>query len=156
MITVFLIWYLHSFSRDFRFPAALLLFPLAAVLIWLSNCLRIVLLVGIGTSISSEVAAEGYHANGGWICFILVSLGMVVLARRSPVFLPQRRSSHVCHRRRQRAGDPVLGDAGSHVADVGHVGRFSVAVSAPGACHRRCHDAVVAPVPARRPRAYSI
>jgi exosortase E/protease (VPEID-CTERM system) len=86
MITVFLIWYLHSFSRDFRFPAALLLFPLAAVLIWLSNCLRIALLVGIGTSISSEVAAEGYHANGGWICFILVSLGMVVLARRSPVF----------------------------------------------------------------------
>jgi exosortase E/protease (VPEID-CTERM system) len=86
MITVFLIWYLHSFRRDFRFPAALLLFPLAAVLIWLSNCLRIAVLVGIGTSMSSEVVMEGYHANGGWICFILVSLGMVALARRSSVF----------------------------------------------------------------------
>lgn len=86
MITVFLMWYLHSFKRDFRFPAALLLFPLAAVLIWLSNCLRIAVLVGIGTSGHSEMVMEGFHANGGWICFILVSLGMVALARRSSVF----------------------------------------------------------------------
>jgi exosortase E/protease (VPEID-CTERM system) len=86
MMTVFLIWYLNSFSREFRFPAALLLIPLAAVSIWLSNCLRIALLIMIGSSLSSEVAMEGFHANAGWIFFILVSLGMVTLARRCPVF----------------------------------------------------------------------
>ena len=83
MITVFLIWYLHSFSKDFRFPAALLLFPLAALMIWLSNCLRIAMLVAIGSSFSSEVAMDGFHANAGWIFFIAVSLGMVTLARRN-------------------------------------------------------------------------
>lgn len=86
MMTVFLIWYLHSFSRDFRFPAALWLFPLAALAIWLSNCLRIALLIGIGSSMSSEVAMDGFHANAGWIFFIAVALGMVALARRSPFF----------------------------------------------------------------------
>ena len=86
MMTVFLIWYLSSFSRDFRFPAALLLFPLAVLLIWLSNCLRITLLIAIGSSFSSEVAMEGFHANAGWIFFIAVSLGMVALARRSSYF----------------------------------------------------------------------
>lgn len=86
MITVFLIWYLHSFSKDFRFPAALLLFPLGALLIWLSNCLRIALLIGIGSSFSSNVAMEGFHANAGWIFFIAVALGMVGLARHSSFF----------------------------------------------------------------------
>ena len=83
MITVFLIWYLHSFSKDFRFPAALLLFPVAALMIWLSNCVRIALLIAIGSSFSSEVAMDGFHANAGWIFFIAVSLGMVALARRN-------------------------------------------------------------------------
>jgi exosortase E/protease (VPEID-CTERM system) len=86
MITVFLIWYLKTFSRDFRFPAALLLLPIGAVLIWLSNCVRIAMLIMIGSSMSSEVAMEGFHANAGWICFIAVSLCMVTLARRSPYF----------------------------------------------------------------------
>jgi exosortase E/protease (VPEID-CTERM system) len=86
MMTVFLTWYLNSFRRDFRFPAALLLLPIGAVLIWLSNCIRIALLIMIGSSLSLEVAMDGFHANAGWICFIAVSLCMVTLARRSPYF----------------------------------------------------------------------
>lgn len=104
MITVFLIWYLHSFSKDFRFPAALLLFPVAALSIWLSNCLRIALLIAIGSSFSSEVAMDGFHANAGWIFFIAVALGMVALARRS---------SFVSRNVRQSG---VLVDAGSALA----------------------------------------
>jgi exosortase E/protease (VPEID-CTERM system) len=86
MITVFVVWYLYSFQRNFRFPAALLLFPIAALAIWLSNCLRIALLVAMGTSVSSDIAVEGYHANAGWIFFIVVALGMVWLARSSAFF----------------------------------------------------------------------
>ena len=104
MITVFLIWYLHSFSRDFRFPAALLLFPVAALCIWLSNCLRIALLIVIGSSFSSDVAMEGFHVNAGWIFFIAVTLGMVALARRSRFF-----SRNVSRR-------GVIVDAGSALA----------------------------------------
>ncbi|WP_158592248.1 exosortase E/protease, VPEID-CTERM system [Noviherbaspirillum sedimenti] len=104
MITVFLIWYLHSFSKDFRFPAALLLFPVAALTIWLSNCLRIALLIAIGSSFSSDVAKEGFHVNAGWIFFIAVVLGMVGLARRSSFF-----SRHVSARE-------VVVDAGNALA----------------------------------------
>lgn len=86
MITVFLVWYLNSFKRDFRFPAALLLFPIGALLIWLSNCLRIALLIATGSSLSADVAMGGFHANAGWIFFITVALGMAMLARRSRYF----------------------------------------------------------------------
>jgi exosortase E/protease (VPEID-CTERM system) len=86
MITVFLVWYLHSFRRNFRFPAALLLFPIAVMAIWLSNCLRIALLVAIGTSLSSDIATEGFHINAGWIFFITVALGMAWLARSNAFF----------------------------------------------------------------------
>jgi exosortase E/protease (VPEID-CTERM system) len=86
MITVFMVWYLYSFRRNFRFPAALLLFPIAALAIWLSNCLRIALLIAMGTSLSSDIAVEGYHANAGWIFFIVVTLGVVWFARSSAFF----------------------------------------------------------------------
>jgi exosortase E/protease (VPEID-CTERM system) len=83
MMLVFITWYLATHRKDLRFPAALLLLPLGAVLIWLSNCLRIAALVAIGSSFSSDVAMEGFHVNAGWICFIAVSLLMMTIAGNS-------------------------------------------------------------------------
>jgi exosortase E/protease (VPEID-CTERM system) len=86
MITVFLIWYLATFRSKFRFPAVLLAFPIGVTLIWLSNCLRIALIVAIGSSLSAEIATESFHANAGWIFFIATSVTMVAITRNSRFF----------------------------------------------------------------------
>jgi len=86
MITVFLIWYLSTFKNKLRFPAAFLVFPIGAALIWLSNCLRVALIVAIGSSLSTEIAIEGFHANAGWIFFIAVSVIMVAMTRNFRFF----------------------------------------------------------------------
>lgn len=94
LIAVFLTWYLVMFRREVRFPAVFLLIPLGMGLIWISNCLRIALLIAIGSSLSSEVAVKGFHANAGWIFFITISLLCVAFARTCPVFskISDRRS----------------------------------------------------------------
>lgn len=86
MMTVFLAWYLASFRKEVRFPAAFLLIPLGAAIIWLLNGLRIALIIAIGSSISPSVAMQGFHGNAGWINFIVASLCMVVIARGSSFF----------------------------------------------------------------------
>jgi exosortase/archaeosortase family protein len=86
MIFVFLTWYLFTFKSKFRFPAVLLAFPIGATLIWLSNCLRIALLVSIGSSLSSEIAMQGFHVSSGWIFFITISVGMMAIIRNSRFF----------------------------------------------------------------------
>lgn len=82
LIWIFLCAYLWLYRRDFRFPQALVLLPIATVLIWLLNALRIAVLVVIGNEYSKEVALGGFHSQGGWIAFLSVSLGMFVTAHR--------------------------------------------------------------------------
>jgi exosortase E/protease (VPEID-CTERM system) len=82
LILVFLSVFLWTFRRNFRFPAALALLPIAVVTIWATNALRIAALVAIGTSISPDIAAGGFHSQAGWLTFNIVSLGFVATAWR--------------------------------------------------------------------------
>lgn len=86
LIIGFLSIYLALFRQDHRFPQAFWLFPLGMVAIWLINAVRIALLVVVGTSLSPEIAAEGFHSQAGWIAFISISLGLVALSRQIPFF----------------------------------------------------------------------
>jgi exosortase E/protease (VPEID-CTERM system) len=92
MITVFLTLYLWLFRRDFRFPWALLAFPIGILVIWIFNIVRIAALITIGNYLSPEVAVLGFHSNAGWISFILVALGVVGLLHRLPFLM-----KHVPH-----------------------------------------------------------
>lgn len=83
LVTLFTVLYLWLFRDRLRFPAALVLFPLGLVAIWLLNSLRIALLVLVGAYASPEVAAAGFHSNAGWIAFILVSLALLWLAHHA-------------------------------------------------------------------------
>jgi exosortase E/protease (VPEID-CTERM system) len=82
----FLIIFLWLFRRDMRWPAVLLLFPIGAALMWLSNVLRIVGLIAIGDRMGNDVIADGFHSLAGWFLFGAVSLGMFAGARRLPFF----------------------------------------------------------------------
>ena len=90
LITAFVAVFLYSFRRDFKFPVALLLFPIGAVVIWLFNVLRIVVLINIGSAWSEDVAVWGFHTQAGWITFIMTSVGIMWLAHNSHVFAKQR------------------------------------------------------------------
>lgn len=86
LVTGFLVLYLWMFRKELRFPNALSLLPIGALVIWLVNAIRITALIAIGTSFSPEVAAGGFHSQAGWIAFLLVALGLVALVRRMRFF----------------------------------------------------------------------
>ncbi|MBK8010269.1 MAG: exosortase E/protease, VPEID-CTERM system [Deltaproteobacteria bacterium] len=93
LILVFLGVYLWFFRRQLRFPAVLILIPLAVVFIWVANLLRIALLVAVGHWLSPAIAVGGFHSKAGWLFFCVVALSMVGLSRRSGLFARTRPSA---------------------------------------------------------------
>ncbi len=86
LMVVFTAFYLSMFRNEFRFPQALLLFPIGIATIWIFNIFRIVLLISIGASFSPAVAIGGFHSQAGWISFIIVIVAILALAYRTPFF----------------------------------------------------------------------
>ena len=89
LVTVFLALYLWLFRERIRFPHAFMLFPIGIAGVWLANVVRIALLVGIGTSVSPELALGGFHSQAGWISFVGLSLGVIAVTHRMRFFAPQ-------------------------------------------------------------------
>lgn len=85
-MAIFTGFYLSIFRNEFRFPQALLLFPIGIVTIWLFNNFRIALLISIGASFSPAVAIGGFHSQSGWISFITVIIVTLMLAHRMSFF----------------------------------------------------------------------
>jgi exosortase E/protease (VPEID-CTERM system) len=77
---------LWTLRRDFRFPRAFALLPLAVALMWLANAFRIAALIALGTWGYPEVAVGGFHSLAGWILFLIVGLGLLACAHRLPFF----------------------------------------------------------------------
>jgi len=65
-----------------RFPRALLLLPLGAVLAVVANVLRIAALVLVGASGREDLAIGAFHSKLGWLLFIAIALGSIALAER--------------------------------------------------------------------------
>ena len=86
LVWVFLGAYLWFFRQQLRFPQAWLLIPLGTVVIWLANAARIASLVAIGTWVSTDIAAGGFHSQAGWLAFNAVALGLVLVSRRTRFF----------------------------------------------------------------------
>lgn len=93
LIAAFLAIYLWVFRRELRFPNALLLFPAGMAVIWVLNALRIAVLVSIGAHVSPEIAVEGFHSQGGWMAFLIVTLGTIAASRRIAFFSAKPASS---------------------------------------------------------------
>ncbi len=86
LVWVFLGAYLWYFRRRLRFPQALLLIPLGTAVIWLANAVRLTVLVAVGTWISADIAAGGFHSQAGWLAFNAVALGLVLVSQRARLF----------------------------------------------------------------------
>ncbi len=80
LITVLLGFYLFYFRKSLRFPHALLLFPIGVALVWVSNSVRIVALIGVGTWVSPEIAEGGFHSAAGWLLFCTITLALIAVS----------------------------------------------------------------------------
>jgi exosortase E/protease (VPEID-CTERM system) len=74
------LWY---FRREYRFPRALVIVPVALLLAFVLNVLRIAALVAIGDAGYPSVAMVGFHSQAGWIAFNTIAFGVAVFAKRS-------------------------------------------------------------------------
>ncbi len=70
--------WLFLFRKQCRFPQALLLLPVGALLIFLLNAVRIAALVLIGNAGAERIAAGGFHSQAGWILFNVVGVGFIL------------------------------------------------------------------------------
>ncbi|EAU55718.1 exosortase E/protease, VPEID-CTERM system [Mariprofundus ferrooxydans] len=86
LILLFLGGYIYIIRAQLIFPNVLLVIPLAIVVIWLLNTLRIALLMAIGSSWSPEIAIQGFHSAAGWWNFTIVGLLSIVAIKRTGWF----------------------------------------------------------------------
>jgi exosortase E/protease (VPEID-CTERM system) len=86
LISVFLAIYLWLFRAELRFPQVLWLFPFAIAAAWLANAVRIALLIVVGTSVSPEVALQGFHTQAGWLAFTVIAIVAIALSHRMRFF----------------------------------------------------------------------
>lgn len=86
LVIMFLSLYMWTFRNNLRFPNAYILIPIGVITIWLLNTFRIVALISIGSSYSSNIAAGGFHSNAGWIAFVIISVGLILLCQRITFF----------------------------------------------------------------------
>jgi exosortase E/protease (VPEID-CTERM system) len=85
--------WLWWFRREYRFPQALVLLPLGAMVSWLLNVVRIGTLIAIGDAGAPGIALGGFHSQAGWIAFNFVAVGFAAMAGRIPWIQAQPRSS---------------------------------------------------------------
>lgn len=83
LIIAFTAAWLIYFRREYIFPRALTLIPAGIAAIFALNVVRIALLVLIGDAGYPDVAIYGFHSQAGWIAFIGVACGLILLSRRS-------------------------------------------------------------------------
>lgn len=83
LISVFMAFYLWTARSSLRFPRAWLLLPLALVLVFAGNIVRITGLILVGIHASPQIALGGFHSKAGWILFCGIGLGLTAWSRRS-------------------------------------------------------------------------
>jgi exosortase E/protease (VPEID-CTERM system) len=82
LVAIFTMLSLWLARREYRFPAALTLIPIAMVLTFGLNAVRIAALILIGDRGFPAVAIGGFHSQAGWIAFSGVALGVSLVAPR--------------------------------------------------------------------------
>ncbi|MEQ9258950.1 MAG: exosortase E/protease, VPEID-CTERM system [Roseovarius sp.] len=83
LITAFMGIYAWLFRDTLRLGRYwLVMWPVALLMSWLLNVLRIVTLIAIGAYGSPDLAQNGFHSFAGWLFFILLSFGVLWAVNR--------------------------------------------------------------------------
>jgi exosortase E/protease (VPEID-CTERM system) len=86
LVWVFVTCHLWLFRATLRFPHALLLLPAATLVMWGANVLRVAVLVALGSWVSPDVAAEGFHSVAGVAVLCATVIAVIGVSRRLPFF----------------------------------------------------------------------
>jgi exosortase E/protease (VPEID-CTERM system) len=98
LMLVFCTAWLWYFRREYIFPRALIILPLAVLVIFLLNAVRIAAILLIGAAGHRGVAAVGFHSQAGWIAFNAAAFGVAFAAKHSPwLNRTARRTEPVAH-----------------------------------------------------------
>jgi len=77
---------------ELRFPHAFLLLPIATLLSFGANVLRIATLILIGDKLSPEIARGAFHSHAGWVLFCALAIGLAAVADRIPGLQREQRT----------------------------------------------------------------
>lgn len=77
LVTAFSLLYMLIFRETVRFPQIWVILPVAILLSWVLNIVRIGVLIVIGRDVSPDLAVNGFHSYAGWMFFTLLALGIV-------------------------------------------------------------------------------
>ena len=84
LITAFLALYGVLFRDELRLRRfGLVIWPIALLVSWLFNAVRITVLILIGVHVSPELAVNGFHSFAGWLMFTALSISVLVVVGRS-------------------------------------------------------------------------
>jgi exosortase E/protease (VPEID-CTERM system) len=83
LMLVFCVSWLWFFRREYYFPRALIIVPVAMILIFLLNTVRIAALVLIGDAGFPRIAVLGFHSQAGWIAFNAAAFAVAIVAKHS-------------------------------------------------------------------------
>ena len=108
LVVVFMSAFIWTYRAQLRFPHVLLLIPIGVVTIWILNAARIAALVAIGTSVSAEVAAGGFHSQAGWLAFNAVTVGLIAVGWNAAWFRRASEPSAKIANEGQLAAAPYL------------------------------------------------
>jgi exosortase/archaeosortase family protein len=86
LITLLLGLYCYLQRGSLRMTRALWIFPIAVVMMFLLNGLRIFILVAIGHYWSPEAALNGFHTVGGWLNLLTVWIASLLALNFIPFF----------------------------------------------------------------------
>ncbi len=86
LIIAFTSVYIFAFRKSLKFPNVFLLYVIGVPLIWVLNGVRIALLASIGGHFSPEVAVTGFHSQAGWMMFLLVTVGLMLVSSQMRFF----------------------------------------------------------------------
>ena len=78
-------WIIYA-RRELRLARALLLVPIALLVSWILNLVRIAVLIAIGNAGHPQVAIRGFHSVAGWILFNAIALIFLLAAEHIPWF----------------------------------------------------------------------
>ena len=100
LISAFIAAYLWIYRSDYRFPAALVLFPVGIASSWLLNAVRITALIIIGQW-DESAAVPAFIRSAGWIFFNLTAFGLVCASRRVRWITPGDEAARALSARQQ-------------------------------------------------------
>lgn len=86
LVVTFLAIYIWLFRKSLTFPNVFILFPIGIALIWVLNAVRISVLISLGAHYSEDVALGGFHSQAGWMSFLLVTIGIMVVSHKMSFF----------------------------------------------------------------------